>query len=437
MRTLVQPSKWRGVYEEYPSQFWVLVTGGFVDRVGGTMLFPFFAIYIAQNFDVGLTTIGYVFLIGGIAGAGGSFVGGPITDRFGRKGAMILGLLASAGGSLGIGLAPTLTVMLAFFAVAGFFGAIGEPAAQAMIADLIPEAQRGEAYGIQRVVMNMAWIVGPLLGGAIALQSYLLLFIIDAVTSTIMATIILLVIRESHNPADHAEADRPEMTLVGTLRSYRPAVTDRTFMTFAGLVMMVQFVYFQMYVTLPYWMVDVVGMRESAWSIMLAVNASMVVLFQFPIMRRTKTFPPLLVLASASVFFAFGYGLYAVISGLLMFVFAMTLITIGEMLFFPTAQAVAANLSPASMRGRYMAVYGFAHAIPSSVGTLPAGLVMDNYSADLFWVGAGVAALLTALAYYSMRRFGIDTRGAAAGEDVPAGAGAFEAVPAVDMAAGD
>lgn len=416
MGTLLRPQQWRSIYNEYPSQYWVLVVSGFVDRLGGTMLYPFFSIYIAQQFDVGLTAIGYVFLISGIAGTVGSFFGGPITDRFGRKRSILIGLMVSASASIGIGLSPTLPIMIIVMIFAGFFGEIGGPAQQAMIADLIPEEQRAEAFGIMRVVTNMAWIVGPLLGGMIALQSYMLLFITDAVTSTMMAAIVLTIIRESYTPAAEDSADKPALGVLGALRSYQAAVRDRTFMLFVFLAMLAQFVYFQMYVSLPYWLVDIEGMTERDWSIILAVNATMVVLLQFPIMRRTKHIPPLLVLAVGTVFYAMGYSMYGIFSGLLLFVVGMMLITVGEMLFFPTAQAVVANLAPATHRGRYMAVYGLAFAIPNTTGTLSAGFIVDNYNPDLLWLGCGVVALVVAGAYYSMRKFGVDASGSAEAE---------------------
>jgi hypothetical protein len=37
--------------------------GTFIDRLGGYLLFPFFALYITERFDVGLTQVGYLFAI--------------------------------------------------------------------------------------------------------------------------------------------------------------------------------------------------------------------------------------------------------------------------------------------------------------------------------------------------------------------------------------
>lgn len=40
----------RRIYEDYPSTFWTLIGAYFVDRLGGAVLFPFFARYASAHF---------------------------------------------------------------------------------------------------------------------------------------------------------------------------------------------------------------------------------------------------------------------------------------------------------------------------------------------------------------------------------------------------
>jgi hypothetical protein len=47
-----------------------------------------------------------------------------------------------------------------------------------MIADILPKEQRQEGFGILRVVGNMAWLVGPTVGGFVARSSFFALFVI-------------------------------------------------------------------------------------------------------------------------------------------------------------------------------------------------------------------------------------------------------------------
>lgn len=37
------------IYREYPRTFWMMIFVNFVDRLGGSLLFPFFALYITKS----------------------------------------------------------------------------------------------------------------------------------------------------------------------------------------------------------------------------------------------------------------------------------------------------------------------------------------------------------------------------------------------------
>lgn len=83
------------LYHEYPRTFWKLIVITFIDRIGGSLLFPFFALYITSKFNVGMADVGVLFAAFSISSFAGSAIGGALTDRFGRKGILIFGLIAS------------------------------------------------------------------------------------------------------------------------------------------------------------------------------------------------------------------------------------------------------------------------------------------------------------------------------------------------------
>jgi MFS family permease len=72
------------------------------------------------------------------------------------------------------------------------------------------------------------------------------------------------------------------------------------------------------------------------------------------------------------------------------------------MVFYPTGQVLAANFAPSDMRGRYMAVYGLAWAIPATIGPAAAGLILDNYNPDLLWYIGGVLCAVAAIGFYAL-----------------------------------
>jgi len=47
----------KDVYHEYPRVFLNLVVITFIDRIGGALIFPFFALYLTSKFDIGSTNV--------------------------------------------------------------------------------------------------------------------------------------------------------------------------------------------------------------------------------------------------------------------------------------------------------------------------------------------------------------------------------------------
>ncbi|MEK6222547.1 MAG: MFS transporter, partial [Chloroflexota bacterium] len=161
----------KDTYQRFPKDFWILMLASFIDNVGGAILFPFFTIYVTSNFNVGMQEAGLLFTIFAVTHQFGSLIGGALTDRFGRKGMIIFGLVTSALASIWMGLVNELNLFYLGAAFAGLLASAGDPAQQAMVADLLPEEQRAEGYGIKRVVSNLAVTIGPLIGGLLASKS--------------------------------------------------------------------------------------------------------------------------------------------------------------------------------------------------------------------------------------------------------------------------
>jgi MFS family permease len=91
--------------------------------------------------------------------------------------------------------------------------------------------------------------------------------------------------------------------------------------------------------------------------------------------------------------------MYGFVSTYTLFLLAMVIITIGEMLVAPVSQALTARLAPEDMRGRYMAIFGFSWGISFAIGPLLAGMVMDNAAPNLLWYLAWTIGLLATIMF--------------------------------------
>ena len=378
----------------------------FIDQIGGFLLFPFFALYITDHFSVGMTQVGILFTIFAVTGMLGGMVGGAMTDKFGRKSLIIYGLVVSAFFSIVMGLMNSITSFYIVAALAGIMGSAGGPARQAMVADILPEEKRTEGFGILRITGNLAATIGPMLGGLLAAYSFMYLFIADAVSSLIMAVIVIANIPETKPEAVEGEEEK---TLTQTVGGYGLVFKDFTYIAFIAVSMLMVLVYFQMTSSLSVFLRDVHDIQPQGFGMILALNASMVVLFQFWITRRISHKKPMLMMAYGTVFYIIGFGMYGFIGGINVFalaMLAMVLITIGEMVVTPVAQALVANLSPEDMRGRYMALYGMSWSFPIAFGPLAAGFIMDNYDPNWVWYAAGIISAIAVLGFLAINSSG-------------------------------
>ncbi len=390
----------RKTYNEYPPLFWIVVGTQFIDSLGSTLLFPFFALYITQKFGVGMTQAGILLGMSSLFGLIGSMIGGALTDRFGRRKLILFGLVFSALSSLLFGLAWDIRMMYGLVVIVGLLSRIAIPAQDAMMADILPESKRQEGFGITRVAFNYAWIVGTALGGLIAARSFMALFVLDAVLSLIVAAILFRFLPET-KPAPRADAEEKE-TLLQTVRGYRVVLRDLGYIVFTLAGMMVLVVYQQQYSSLAVYLKDVHNISPQVYGVMLSVAGIEVILFQLWISRQTRKYPPFLMMVLGSLFFMAGFGMIGFVQQTGLFLMAVITITVGEMVMFPTNKALAVNFSPQDMRGRYMAIYDLGWTIPSTLGPAAAGLILDNFNPNLLWVIGGLLCGLAAVVFYLM-----------------------------------
>jgi MFS family permease len=386
-----------GIYKDFPRKFWIVVGSRFIDGIGNTLLFPFFSLYITQKFNVGMTQAGIVLGTFSAFGLIGSMIGGALTDKFGRKSLIMFGLVFSAVSTLSLGLVNEYSVLLPLAVFIGLLSNIAGPAHQAMVADLLPEDKRQEGFGILRVVGNMAWIIGPTIGGFIADRSYFALFVLDAIMSCIVAVIVFINI-----PETKPETSQEPESMLRTFAGYGKVLHDYTYMAFLVISMMMGIVYQQMYNTLSVYLRDNHGIEPRGYGFLLTTSAIIVILFQFTTTRVIKKYPAFIMMAVGVFFYMIGFGMFGFVTTYWLFAAAIIIITIGEMVIMPTASALATNFAPEDMRGRYMAIFGISWGLPATIGPGLAGIILDNFNPDLLWyIGAGICAV-SVLSFYGL-----------------------------------
>ena len=123
----------------------------------------------------------------------GSLWGGAFGDRFDRRAMMIIGTLASALTSLGLGLNAldthsNFTLLLTLAALSAGAGGFAAPIRFAAIAGMLHEEQLISAYSLNQIITNISTVAGPSLAGILlASLSLSSCYFVDALTFLILA----------------------------------------------------------------------------------------------------------------------------------------------------------------------------------------------------------------------------------------------------------
>lgn len=392
-------SKFQATYSKFGKKFWLLMFASFIDMLGGALIFPFFSLYMTRKFDVGMTQVGTMFLVWALtSGVIGNIMGGAMADKFGRKTNMIFGLIASATSALLMVVIKDIVVFYIATAIIGIFEDIAGPARQAMIADLVPDELRGDAYGIFRIVFNLSATIGPAIGGIMASRSFETLFFADVAISLAVAVFVFFFLPETRPQGAHAEK-HPEETFRQTMQGYGQVLRDKVFVAFILVSILSTLMYFNMNSSLSVYMVNHRGFSSEQFGYILSLNAIMVVVLQMSFTRLIAKWKPMVAIALGNVLYVIGFTMFGFVNTYAMCLVAMVIITIGEMIYAPKEQAIVADFAPEHMRGRYMAIRSFAWIIPVAVGPLGAGLIMDNMDPRILWYVAGFIGSLSVVGF--------------------------------------
>lgn len=161
--------------------------------------------------------------------ASGQAFFGPIADRFGRKRPLFVGLLLYVLSSVGCALAPSIGALAAMRLVQGIGACSGVVIARAIVRDLFPPQETPHIFASLMLVMGVAPILAPLVGGYLfALAGWQAIF---WVLAAIGAAVLVASARQL--PESHRPGAGDTLALGAVLARYRALLKDRRYLGYA------------------------------------------------------------------------------------------------------------------------------------------------------------------------------------------------------------
>jgi predicted MFS family arabinose efflux permease len=383
---------------KYDRTIWVLFIARLINSFGYSIVMPFLAVYLSQVLHIDMFLIGtlYAFSIG--IGAGSSFIGGEICDRWGRKNVLLYSIgfrgLTFFFIAISISLmSPSFVIIATLVIMSSALGGLYRPALDVLVADYVPPKERMEVYGIQRIAGNLGFSLGPIAGGfAAVFISYTSLFVITAACSFATFALILAFVKEPN-----VKKRESKFTLSDTTKLAK----DRPFLCHTITSMIMFIVSSQLMVTLSIYSVSKVGISLPQMGILFTVNGLMVVFLQFIVTRIYYDTKITTALAIGAIFYGVGYLSIAFATSFYFLLVSMVVITLGELIVMPSQATLVANLAPADQRGRYMGFFGLFTEIGHSMGPLIGGTLMNESMTTplILWGVVGAMAACASAGY--------------------------------------
>jgi MFS family permease len=406
-------NKLKLLYNEYPRQYWLMITGVVISTAGGSMIWPFLLIYASSKLDMPLSTVAALISINAGTGLLSSLIAGSLADKIGRKVVMNFSLTVNGLAYFLLMHAETYPQFVGLMMMIGLSNPLYQVGADAMLADMIPSEKRTDAYAINRIANNAAFALGPAIGGFLATRSYDLAFYCAGTGFLLYSVILFFLAGETLNTGNLAKVSwksivvppKPsEGSSTAQTEGYRHVFQDKSYMAFVGLLSLGLIAPTMLWILMPVYAKTNYGILEALYGWIPTTNAVMCVFVQYWVTNITRRHPTLPVLGVAMLIYALGVGSVALMSSFWGFWLSMVILTFGELTLVPTASKYVADLAPADLRGRYMSVHWLGWGLARTLSPIIGGFLNDNIAPRAIWVGGLLIGLTSTLGLFLLSR---------------------------------
>ncbi len=386
-------------YRGLPRNIWMLSLILLINR-SGTMVIPFMTVYLTQELSFSITQAGLVLAVFGLGAVIGAYMGGKLSDRFGFYSIQFWSLLLNGIFFILLGQMHTLPgIMIVIF----FMSVLGEafrPANASAVAFYSTAENRTRSYSLNRLAVNLGWSVGPAIGGILASISYELLFWVDGLTCIGSALLFIYLFSKE-------KTKKPVIEIQGTdLKTPQSAYKDYPYLWFIVLVTLNAICFFQLFSIIPVYYKQEVHLPEFLIGVVLSINGliialtEMIVVYKLDGKRQDLVYIRYGVLIIGLSFIVLAFPWFPFVGVL----FAMLLISAGEIISMPFMNSYWISRSNDTNRGQYAALYTIAYSTAHIVAPTLGAFMVAAFGFRIWWYMVAVICLIT---YWGFRRLHI------------------------------
>jgi multidrug resistance protein len=370
------------------ARLWVLMATAFLDMVGALMIIPLLPFY-ADSFGASKILVGVLVSSFSAAQLLSAPLWGRVSDRYGRKPTLLIGLGASVVAYVIFAFAESYWLLLASRIVqGGGGGTVG--VIQAYVADAVEPRKRSRALGWLSASTNVGVVVGPMLGSAAARWGMHAPGLLAATLAIISLFFAARFLRESHGDEARKKAKDARSPWSTALRVLAHAGEPASRLIWIYAVAIGSF--YGVNFVLVFFLQQQFGATESTIGFLFAYIGLLSVAIRVGLLGWVvdKLGEPRTVRLGA-VFLALGLALTPFTTSLPMLALTVGCIPLGTAFSFPAVTALLSQVIGDHERGVYMGVQQTYGGIMRVLYPLYAGWAFD------FFHGAKVPFLTSAV----------------------------------------
>ena len=381
----------------------VLMITAFVDMLGLAMVIPLLPFY-ATKLGASATIVGVLIAAFSVAQLASAPLWGRFSDHYGRRPALLVGLLVSAVAYVIFAYASTLWLLLISRIVQGLGGGtIG--VVQAYVADASDPTDRAKSLGWLSAATSLGAVVGPAIGSALIHWGRHAPGIASAIFCVLVSVFAWIYLRESREEMAVTGEHGVPQTSAGAVWSVitRPREPAQRLIWIYAIAIGA---FYGTAPTLPLLLANRLPINEGNVGYFVMYLGGMGVVVRAGVLgRMIEWLGEARLTRLGLVLLALGLASVAAVHSYLTLLVALTLMPLGTAFVFPCVTAMLSRVVPNRHRGLYMGVQHTFGGVSRVVFPLAAGVAMDHLGLGVPFVLAGVLVLATLLLTTSMEQY--------------------------------
>ncbi|MDC9622301.1 MFS transporter [Xenorhabdus sp. XENO-7] len=397
-------SEFSSLIKKLPFSVKALLCCSFLRAVSFFALIPFWPIFLHEGWGLSQDSLGFVLGSTMLIAELISLYGGFLADRYDKLWLIIsldtivvvLYIILTMVGNLGL-------IVLLFVLATSASSSIGV-AGNALLTDLLESGLRTKVISLRYAIQNIGGALGPALGAWAALGHSRGPLVVAAIAIG-LSLLILFMTRRSFNAVDAASSE--EKSNLNFAPTIKILIRDRQLMLFLAGGILSMTVYGPLLTYLPQYLSTLEFTASEAYqkvAMAATVNSVVVIALQYYLGGRVTTKHLLAWINVGTIALIIGLLGLASSSLLIVWMIAVTIFTLGEIILLPAEYAAIEQLAPKHLRGSYFGAQNLVY-LGLALGPIVCGIVLTYMvPVAMFFFLIGIALISLIFYYLAFRR---------------------------------